>query len=137
MNELGITSSPQQESEVERGSDEERREQDEEAAANAAVSELCKMGHVTAKEVGFVEEAQKNLDAVAELVVCCVKGKTPEAGLLDACATSVLSSSEVLLEEDCENFCEAVDKLRLDVRHLRSYITKKFASELTEQCYVQ
>jgi len=42
-----------------------------------------------------------------------------------------------LTAEDSTDFKNSINNLLLDVRRLRSYIAKKYAGELTEQCYVQ
>jgi len=42
-----------------------------------------------------------------------------------------------LTAEDSADLKNSINNLLLDVRRLRSYIAKKYAGELTEQCYVQ
>merc|ERR1719193_1819900 len=141
MDEMGIASrvAPVEEVDIDSEEEQEQQQTEEEAAANAAISKPCMRGHITEKEVVFLKEVQHNLEGIAELVVCCVNGTTPKSELLDATETiaNEENSEELLTKEDCSNFCDSVNNLRLDVRRLRSYITKKYASELTEQCYVQ
>jgi len=105
---------------------------------------------LTSTEIASVKEIQHNLEVIANLVVCCVKGKIPENTLLEisSCENGYsqqgILNKEVLQEqkcrltrEDCTDFKNSVNNLLLDVRRLRSYIAKKYAGELTEQCYVQ
>jgi len=142
MDEMGILSRVVPAEEVHIDREEEQEQQvlaEEEAAANAAISKPCMRGHITEKEVVFLKDVQNNLEGIAELIVCCVNGTTAKSELLDTTETIADegNSEKPLTKEGCSNFCDSVNNLRLDMRHLRSYITKKYASELTEQCYVQ
>merc|ERR1719219_1051830 len=127
---MGITSGVVQAEEVDpdREEVEKQQQEEEEAAASAAISSPCMGGHITEKEVVFLKEVQNNLEAIAELIVCCVNGTTPAPALLDATAAIAdeWNSEKLLMKEDCSNFCDSVNNLRLDVRRLRSYITKKY-----------
>jgi len=90
------------------------------------------------------------LEVIANLVFCCVNGKIPENTLLDISSyedgypqQGTLKKKGLqeqkcgLTAEDCTDFKNSINNLLLDVRRLRSYIAKKYAGELTEQCYVQ
>jgi len=109
---------------------------------------------VTETEVSRIEEIQSNLEVIATLVFCCVNGKIPENELLEISnrvdggdihlnegdfneETKLVEQKRLLTEKDFVDFKTSIERLLLDVRRLRGYITKKYTSELTEQCYVQ
>lgn len=98
-----------------------------------------------------VQKIQRNLEVIATLVFCCVNGKIPENELLEISSrgdihldegvfneeTKSVEQKRFLTGKDFVDFKTSIKRLLLDVRRLRGYITKKYASELTEQCYVQ
>jgi len=98
-----------------------------------------------------IQEIQSNLEAIATLVFCCVNGKIPETELLEISSrgdihldegdlnkeTMLVEQKRLLTVNDFVDFKTSIKRLLLDVRRLRGYITKKYAGELTEQCYVQ
>jgi len=106
---------------------------------------------ITETEVIRIQEIQSNLEAIATLVFCCVNGKIPENELLEISShgyihldegdlnkeTRLVEQKRLLTVKDLADFKTSIERLLLDVRRLRGYITKKYAGELTEQCYVQ
>jgi len=112
-------------------------------------SQLCEK-FLTSTEIARVQEIQHNLEVIANLVFCCVNGKIPENTLLEVSSCEdgypqqgILNEEGLrdqkcgLSAEDFTDFKNSINNLLLDVRRLRSYIAKKYAGELTEQCYVQ
>jgi len=106
---------------------------------------------LTSTEVARVQEIQHNLEVIANLVFCCVNGKIPENRLLEisSCEDAYLhqgvlskefefvEQKRLLTVKDYADFKNSINNLFLDIRRLRGYIAKKYAGELTEQCYVQ
>jgi len=105
---------------------------------------------LSSTEIASVQEIQHNLEVIANLVVCCVNGKVPENTLLEisSCEEGYPQQGIVnkvglkkqkcaVTAEDSTGFKNSINNLLLDIRRLRSYIAKKYAGELTEQCYVQ
>jgi len=105
---------------------------------------------LTLTEVTRVQEIQHNLEVIANLVFCCVNGKVPANALLEISSNEDGYTHQASLNkeghqeqkcgltaEDCTDFKNSINNLLLDIRRLRNYIAKKYAGELTEQCYVQ
>jgi len=117
--------------------------------ASSGDSQFCEE-FLTTTEIARVQEIQHNLEVIANLVFSCVNGKIPENKLLEipSCEDGYPQEGNLnkemlqgqkcgLTAEDCTDFKNSIKNLLLDVRRLRSYIAKKYAGELTEQCYVQ
>jgi len=129
--------------------DHQRRE----GTALSTLSDEIKFGKgsLTQTDITRVQEIQLNLEVIATLVFCYVNGKIPENKLLQISSGEDISRAEGVLNEetglteqkrpltgkDVVCFKNSINNLRLDVQRLRAYITKKYAGELTEQCYVQ